>query len=207
MLSEHDKELLRTCAFAIVYPELSSGVDLYEMTDELFRARGNQVLQELAQWVESYSQRKRTVRMADPALFANPNSVWTLYLAACDISTPEGVVTAPSDDTSLWTIGPYEDGLTEQTRATPEEVAKARNRAKIQRRRTEQKTVGKATTQQFLDSLLGGLRERIEVITDDGIKKDAEYALEFSPGIENIAAACAALGISFEELVRGVLPK
>ena len=89
--------------------------------DTMWYGTQNMVTRQLASYVETLSQGKRTVRRADPALFKEHASSISLYLVVCDINTPDGIVTELHDGMSLFGPGPYDT-----VPATPAQIAEYR---------------------------------------------------------------------------------
>jgi hypothetical protein len=212
-LNPYSKALLDICAQAIVRNSRSD-VDLFPLNSD-HSVYSKETPEYLAGKVEELTHRTRTVRRADPALFANIPQGRYFFLVACPYDTPQGRVTELTEDMVLVGLGLSSNGFQLPAKqATPETTAKYRRdaetaaaRAETSRRLSEKADEIEAA---FMTALTDTARRWIsDIVRHDAELRDYERILNRVGGVtlKDIALVCVKLELPLSDMIAETLER
>jgi hypothetical protein len=205
------EDLLRDVADAIVQDDRSFGLDrlvrepgMLDRFSRHFRNYKDEVVANLAAFVQSRTEGRRTIRRADINLFADRVKGANLYLVYCDVSIPVGeTVTDLTNDMVMVSFGPFRNGLEiGAKRASVAEIQRLREQAVKAARELALRTAGEENAKQFLSKLTVALRT---ILIDQGknaaveeLDRELTYRVY---GVKEVAVMCVVNDISFDDVV------
>lgn len=205
-LSFNDRVLLQALVTQIVTGEAGRGIRLFPMQGR-FRSDQDEIIFVLAEEMKRQTGGGLTIKRADVALFAHQAMGPGLYLVVCPADVPEEKVTQVGVDMNLLFVGPYgEKGSVEYPAEQASSQEQERHRAAtadIERNRVLRQQ-GKQDAEVFLALLKQALYHCLVTFATTPETRDrVQYLLNSTTlSLESVAAATAALGIPFNQLVR-----
>ncbi len=214
-LSSYARDLLDRCAKAMTECQMDPKLNL-DVIKHDFEAALWAMVPYLAQQAPVHNA-ERTIRLADPALFAEHMQGRCIYVAVCPASAPDGRITDLDWALALYTLGPYSPGLFWSRPASAEAVAKYRAAAiKSMHRMGEaaQQRVhadkGKAAAAAFLVALYYEVERLAGQTADPACRRQLELCIAAGPAffeLKDAATASDIIDLSFPEFIRRLITR
>jgi hypothetical protein len=205
MLEAEEINLIDSAARATAARDTSRQLDMFPLLGAFSRGDKDEIVSQLAERTERYSDGTLTIREADSKLFAALTMGDSLYLVACHAATPAGKVNELTSSMFLVELGPYGDGFeVDAPRATCDQTAASRAAEVKANRERELRIASEESARAFLKRLTEELRRRIMRSREHGLQAELQQQLPYGTDelpLDQIALFAAKLGITIESLV------